>query len=154
MLAHMLTLLPPALVQVLCTGYCGLMLAVCEDAGLAAAAAAGAVGVSQLLQLSAVCGCGLDTVPVPGPSLQLVEQRQQQGQQGQQGAAAALASWPAGDQQLCQRLALLLADVAALAYRLNKPLAARLLPLPGKAAGDATSFSNPYLLDSKVLPMA
>jgi uncharacterized protein (UPF0210 family) len=136
------------------------MLAVCEDAGLAAAAAAGAVGVSQLLQLSAVCGCGLDTVPVPGPSPQLVQQRKQQRQQQllQQGeaaaaAAAALASWPAGDQQLCQRLALLLADVAALAYRLSKPLAARLLPLPGKAAGDATCFSNPYLLDSRVLAM-
>lgn len=41
----------------------------CEDQGLAAAATAGQLRISQLLQYSSVCGCGLDTVPVPGPVL-------------------------------------------------------------------------------------
>jgi uncharacterized protein (UPF0210 family) len=36
---------------------------------LAAAAANGSITISQLLQYSAVCGCGLDTVPVPGPAV-------------------------------------------------------------------------------------
>ena len=34
------------------------------------------------------------------------------------------------------QLAAVLLDVAALAQRLDKPLMARLLPVPGKAAGD------------------
>jgi uncharacterized protein (UPF0210 family) len=33
-------------------------------------------------------------------------------------------------------------DVATLAFRWNKPLAARLLPAPGKKAGDLTEFSG------------
>jgi hypothetical protein len=62
--------------------------------GLAAAAAAGSITISQLLQYSAVCGCGLDTVPVPGPS----------------GDAAA-------DADTTASIAALLCDVNALAYR-------------------------------------
>jgi uncharacterized protein (UPF0210 family) len=42
------------------------MLPVLEDAVLAARASAGLVSVSELLLYSAVCGTGLDTVPVPG----------------------------------------------------------------------------------------
>jgi uncharacterized protein (UPF0210 family) len=49
-----------------CIGYTGLMLPPLEDAGLAAAAAAGGYGVTHLLAASAVCGVGLDTVPIPG----------------------------------------------------------------------------------------
>jgi hypothetical protein len=49
-------------------GYCGLMLPVCEDAHLAALSADGdrRLSLALLLQLSSVCGVGLDTVPVPG----------------------------------------------------------------------------------------
>ncbi len=47
-------------------GYSGLMLPVLEDSLLAARASAGLVSVSELLLYSAVCGTGLDTVPVPG----------------------------------------------------------------------------------------
>jgi uncharacterized protein (UPF0210 family) len=49
-------------------------------------------------------------------------------------------------------LAAILVDVAALALRLNKPLTARLMPIPGKQAGDAVSFDNfPYFAASRVL---
>ena len=47
-------------------GYSGLMLPVCEDAGLAKAFSEGRVGITELLCLSSVCGIGIDTLPVPG----------------------------------------------------------------------------------------
>jgi hypothetical protein len=39
-------------------------------------------------------------------------------------------------------LARIVGDVATLAFKWNKPLAARLLPAPGKKAGDVTEFSG------------
>jgi uncharacterized protein len=47
-------------------GYCGLMLPVLEDAGLGLRWEEGYVNVQQLLLYSAVCGTGLDTIPLPG----------------------------------------------------------------------------------------
>ncbi len=47
-------------------GYCGLMLPVLEDAGLGRRWEEGYVNVQQLLLYSAVCGTGLDTIPLPG----------------------------------------------------------------------------------------
>src|SRR6266566_905345 len=49
------------------------------------------------------------------------------------------------------RLAALIADVAALSTKLRKPLSARLFPVPGRAAGEMARFDNPYLTDSVVL---
>ena len=48
------------------TGFSGLMLPVLEDAVLAQRAAEGTLTVKDLLLYSAVCGTGLDTVPLPG----------------------------------------------------------------------------------------
>lgn len=48
-------------------------------------------------------------------------------------------------------LASLIRDVATLAVKLSKPLSARLFPIPGKAAGEAVRFTNPYLTDSVVM---
>ena len=47
-------------------GYSGLMLPILEDSLLARRWAEGAVSVDALLAYSAVCGTGLDTVPLPG----------------------------------------------------------------------------------------
>merc|ERR1712137_606019 len=47
-------------------GFSGLMLAATEDKGLARDAAAGLYDIRTFLANSAVCGIGLDTVPVPG----------------------------------------------------------------------------------------
>ncbi|MFZ0545030.1 MAG: DUF711 family protein, partial [Candidatus Promineifilaceae bacterium] len=101
-------------------GFSGLMLPVLEDSVLAARAAEGVVSISDLLSYSAVCGVGLDTIPLPGDISQ-----------------AALAG--------------ILLDVAALAVRLDKPLTARLMPMPGLAAGDAIHFDFPYFADSRVM---
>ena len=49
------------------------------------------------------------------------------------------------------RLAALIADVAALSTKLRKPLSARLFPVPDKGAGERAHFDNPYLTDSIVL---
>jgi uncharacterized protein (UPF0210 family) len=48
-------------------------------------------------------------------------------------------------------IAAILLDVAALALRLDKPLTARLMPIPGKRAGDAVTFDFPYFAPSRVL---
>lgn len=48
-------------------------------------------------------------------------------------------------------LAAILLDVATLAVKLNKPLTARLLPIPGLAAGDMTRFNFEYFANARVL---
>jgi uncharacterized protein len=53
-------------VQVKQTGYSGLMLPILEDSRLAQRWSEGRVSLEGLLSYSAVCGTGLDTVPLPG----------------------------------------------------------------------------------------
>ena len=101
-------------------GYSGLMLPVLEDIRLAQRAAEGRFTLNDLLLYSAVCGTGLDVVPLPGD----ID---------------------------TDSLEAIVGDVAALAHRLQKPLAARLLPIPGKAAGELVKFDNPYLTDAVVM---
>ncbi len=103
-------------------GFSGLFMPVLEDANLAARAADGSLTIKDLLLFSAVCGTGLDTVPLPGDT---------------------------GPEQITA----LLLDLAALALRLNKPLTARLMPIPGKKAGDLTSFDFPYFANSRVMSL-
>ena len=52
-----------------------------------------------------------------------------------------------------EQIANILSDVAWLAYRWNKPLAARLLPAPGKGPGDATVFTGGALTNTTVQPL-
>ena len=103
-------------------GFSGLMLPVLEDSILAKRAAEGGLTVKDLLLYSAVCGTGLDTVPLPG------------------------------DTSADQITALLL-DLSTLALRLNKPLTARLMPIPGKKAGDTTNFDFDYFVNSRVMAL-
>jgi len=102
------------------TGFSGLMLPVLEDAVLAERAAEGSLTVKDLLLYSAVCGTGLDTVPLPGDTS-------------------------------ANQIAAVLLDLAALAVRLDKPLTARLMPIPGKKAGDPTNFNFDYFANSRVM---
>jgi hypothetical protein len=48
------------------TGYSGLMLPILEDSVIAERWNAGLVSMDALLSYSAVCGTGLDTIPLPG----------------------------------------------------------------------------------------
>ena len=102
------------------TGFSGLMLPVLEDAVLAERAAEGSLTITDLLLYSAVCGTGLDTIPLPGDVTE-------------------------------EQLAAVLLDLAALAQRLQKPLTARLMPVPGKLAGDPTGFDFAFFANSRVM---
>lgn len=101
-------------------GYCGLMLPVLEDVGLAERNTQGLLRLSSLLSYSAVCGTGLDTIPL------------------------------AGEVSVGQ-LAAVLSDVAALGWKLAKPLSARLLPVPGKQVGETTRFDFAYFVNTRVM---
>ena len=48
-------------------------------------------------------------------------------------------------------IAAILLDLATLAVKLDKPLTARLIPVPGLRAGDATRFGFPYFTNARVL---
>jgi uncharacterized protein len=104
------------------TGFSGLMMPVLEDTTLARAAAEGTLSVKDVLLYSAVCGTGLDTIPLPG------------------------------DTSVNEIVPLLL-DLCALALRLDKPLTARLMPVPGKRAGDPTQFDFGFFGNSKVMAL-
>ena len=49
------------------------------------------------------------------------------------------------------QISAVLLDMASLAVRLDKPLTARLMPIPGKSAGEETSFDFPYFANSRVM---
>jgi len=53
------------------------------------------------------------------------------------------------DQQLFQ----ILGDVASLAAKWQKPLTARLLPVPGRTAGETTQFESPFLTNTVLQPL-
>ncbi len=50
-----------------------------------------------------------------------------------------------------EQIAALLLDVSALSLRLAKPLTARLMPIPGKQAGDKSEFNFAFFANSKVM---
>lgn len=103
-------------------GFNGLMLPVLEDSVLADRAADGYLTIKDLLLVSAVCGTGLDTIPLPGDASP-------------------------------EQLGAVLLDVAVLSQRLNKPLTARLMPIPGKSAGDRTGFDFEFFANSRVMAL-
>ena len=51
-------------------------------------------------------------------------------------------------------LARIIGDVATLSVKWNKPLSARLLPVAGKLPGDRTEFTDPYLINATIRPLA
>ena len=50
-----------------------------------------------------------------------------------------------------KKLNALLIDFASLSCKLCKPLSARLMPIPGKDAGDMTDFDFPYFVNSQIM---
>lgn len=105
------------------TGYSGLMLPILEDSVLVDRWNAGLVSLDALLSYSAVCGTGLDTVPLPGDAT-------------------------------VDQLARIIADMATLSVKWNKPLSARLLPVAGRLSGQQTEFSNPNLRNGVIQPLS
>ena len=52
-----------------------------------------------------------------------------------------------------EQVSALLLDLAAQALRLHKPLTARLMPVPGKKAGDATDFNFDFFSNSRIMAL-
>ena len=53
-----------------------------------------------------------------------------------------------------EQLTSLILDVAGIAGRWNKPLSCRVFPVPGKVAGERTTFdSSPYMVNSDILSL-
>ena len=109
-------------VKVKQTGYSGLMLPILEDTRLAQRWSEGRISIDALLSYSAVCGTGLDTIPLPGDIS-------------------------------AEQLSLIIGDMASLAVKWHKPLAARLLPVLGKGWGEMTEFDDPFLVNTKLQPL-
>lgn len=103
-------------------GFSGIMLPVLEDATLAQRNNEGRYTLRDLLAFSAVCGTGLDTIPLPGDTR-------------------------------ADQVAGVLAEVAALAGSLRKPLTARLMPIPGLRAGELTAFEFAYFVNTRVMAL-
>jgi uncharacterized protein (UPF0210 family) len=101
-------------------GYAGLMLPPLEDPVLAQRWGEGTYDIDSLLAYSAVCGTGLDTVPLPGDVSE-------------------------------EQLARMIGDVASLAFKWKKPLSARLIPVPGKKAGENSGSYGPPGMPSATL---
>ncbi len=101
-------------------GFSGLMLPVLEDVVLADRVANGRILINDLLSWAAVCGAGLDTIPLAG-------------------------------NVTASQIAAILLDVAALAVRLDKPLTARLMPIPGLRAGDTVELDYPFFTATQVM---
>lgn len=104
------------------TGFSGFMQPVLEDSVLARRVEEGTLTIKDALLYSAVCGTGLDTIPLPGDTT-------------------------------AEQLVPLLLDLSALALRLDKPLTARLMPIPGKKAGDETNFAFAFFAQSRVMSL-
>jgi len=101
-------------------GFNGLMLPLLEDSRLAQRSIDQTLTIKDLLMYSAVCGTGLDTIPISGDVHQ-------------------------------EEIYALLLDIAALSSRLNKPLTARLMPIPGKKAGELTDFDFEFFKNGRIL---
>jgi uncharacterized protein (UPF0210 family) len=105
-------------------GFSGLMLPLLEDSVLARRAAECPPSLHEMLLYSAVCGTGLDTIPLPE------------------------------DVSEAELAGVYLDVAALSVALGGKPLTARLLPVPGAKAGDPTTFAFDYFANSSVLPLS
>eukprot|EP01038_Epipyxis_sp_PR26KG_P006746 gene6746-9241_t len=106
------------------TGYSGLMLPVMEDLILAERAASNPPFYSLRDLLTFSSVCGVGLDTVPVP----------------------------GDITIDQ-LASVFMEVGTMAFRLQKPLSCRLLPMRDKCCGDTTDIVSPYLCNTKVFSL-
>jgi uncharacterized protein (UPF0210 family) len=92
-------------------GLSGAFIPVSEDAGMVAAARAGALSLERLESMSAVCSVGLDMVAVPGDTT-------------------------------AETIAAIIADEIAIGVFNNKTTAVRIIPVPGKKAGESVVYGG------------
>jgi uncharacterized protein (UPF0210 family) len=103
-------------------GLSGAFIAVSEDAGMADAAAIGALGLDKLEAMTSVCSVGLDMVVVPGDTT-------------------------------AETVSAILADECAIGVINNKTTGVRIIPVPGRKAGEWVEFGG-LLGRSPILPVS
>jgi uncharacterized protein (UPF0210 family) len=106
------------------SGFSGLMLPVLEASVLARRMSERPTSVHELLLYSAVCGTGLDTVPLPA------------------------------DVAEAELVGIYLDVSALSVALGGKPLTVRLLPVPGSSPGDMTGYTFDYFSNTRVPPAA
>ncbi len=102
------------------SGFSGVFLPVLEDGVIAARSHTSNYSIDSLLLYSAVCGSGLDNVPLPGDVS-------------------------------TDALAAIMLDLATLAVKLDKPLTARLLPIPDAHIGESTHFDFEWFANARIM---
>ncbi|CBK20844.2 uncharacterized protein [Blastocystis hominis] len=107
--------------QVKRVGYCGMMLPVLEDCVLAERWTERRLNSTMLMALSAVCGVGIDTMPLPNTAY--------------------------AKPMLIQAI---IEDVIALASKWDKPLSCRIFIAPDTEDCGLTKFASPHLCNCRV----
>ncbi len=111
------------------TGYCGLMLPVLEDTRLAELAnGTSSSPIHRSLKVSDL----LSISSVCGVGVDTV---------------------PVTEDCTKEELVSLILDVAGIAGRWNKSLSCRVFPVPGKKAGERTTFDSPYMVNSTIFSL-
>ncbi len=67
--------------------------------------------------------------------------------------AAGLDTVPLPGDVTVEQLERIIGDVASLAVKLRKPLSVRLMPVPGKQAGERTEFDSPFIVNVTLQPV-
>ena len=119
---------------------------------------AGCAAITDVLKSLSVKTCGYSGLMLPTLEDKVLAQRAIEGRYGVSelllysnvcGTGLDVVPLP-GDTSVTV-LASVIQDVAALATKYQKPLSARLFPVPGKQAGEMVRFDNPYLTDCVVM---
>ncbi len=92
-------------------GMSGAFIPVSEDSGMVRAAECGALTISKLEAMTAVCSVGLDMIAIPGDTP-------------------------------IETIASIIADEMAIGVYNNKTTAVRILPIPGKKAGEKATLGG------------
>ncbi len=114
--------------------------------------------ITSALRKVKVKSCGFNGLMLPVLEDSVIAKRVQEGRLDLQDlllystvCGTGLDTIPLPGRTSAAALARIMTDVCSLAVRLNKPLTARLMPVPGKKAGDMTAFDFPYFVNTKVM---
>ena len=119
---------------------------------------AGCAAITDVLKSLRVKTCGYSGLMLPVLEDPVLARRASEGRYGVRDlllyssvCGTGLDVVPLPGDSRADRLAALIADVAALSTKLRKPLSARLFLVPDKEPGEIAHFNDPYLTDSVVL---
>jgi hypothetical protein len=114
--------------------------------------------IKQAIEAAAFAQCGFSGVMLPVLEDQILAERSVEGSFGLDSlllystvCGTGLDTIPLPGDVSVDELSAILLDVATLSLVANKPLTARLMPIPGKAVGEMTDFDFEYFANGRVL---